>query len=150
MKKYITCAMSLFLATAAISIAADNKEAIMEKEKAAWQNFKEKKADEFAALLHADFMGVYADGIQTLQKEMESMKKMEMKSFSFSDVNVVFPDADTATVTYKVAIKATVDGKEISGNYNAASVWRMQNGEWRALLHTDMKEEKPAKAPAKK
>src|ERR1700681_1365137 len=107
MKKYMTYAMSAFFATIAVSIAAPDKETLMEKEKAAWQNFKEKKLDEFAALLHADFMAVYKEGVYTQQKELDSMKKMDMKSFSFSDFNVVFPDADTATVTYKVTIKAT-------------------------------------------
>ena len=52
-------------------------------------------------------MGVYADGIQTLHKELDSMKKWDMKSFSFSDFNVVSPDPDTATMTYKVMVEGT-------------------------------------------
>ena len=47
MKKYITCAMTAFLATIAVSIAAPDKDAMMAKEKAAWQAFKDKKSDEF-------------------------------------------------------------------------------------------------------
>ena len=70
MKKYITYAMTALFATIAVSIAAPDKDAMMAKEKAAWQAFKDKKSDEFRKVLHADFMGVYADGIQTLQKEM--------------------------------------------------------------------------------
>ena len=144
MKKYITYAMTAFFATIAVSIAAPDKDAMIAKEKAAWQSFKDKKSDEFKKLLHADFMSVYADGIQTQQKEIDSMNTWDLKSFSFSDVNVVFPDADTATITYKVTIEGMSGGKDASGTYNAGSVWRKHKGEWHPIFHTNTKEEKPA------
>jgi hypothetical protein len=144
MKKYITCAMTALFATIAVSIAAPDKEAIMAKEKAAWQTFKDKKSDEFKKLLSADFTGVYSDDIYTLQKQMDGMQKWDMKSFSFTDMNVVFSDADTATITYKVMVEGTMDGKDASGTSNAGSIWRKQKGEWHAILHTDVKEEKPS------
>ena len=144
MKKLMSYTMIALLATVAVSIAAPDKDAMMAKEKAAWQAFKDKKSDEFRKLLHADFMGVYSDGIQTRQKELETMQKWDMKSFSFSDFNLVMPDADTAIVTYKVTIEGTSEGKDASGNYNAGSVWHMKNGEWHAVFHTNTKQEKPA------
>src|SRR5438034_9658550 len=103
---------------------------MMAKEKAAWQAFKDKKSDEFKKLLSADFMGVYSDGVQTLQKELDTMQKWDMKSFSFSDFNLVMQDADTAVVTYKVPIEGTAEGKDASRTYNARSGWHMKNGEW--------------------
>lgn len=144
MKKYITYAITAFFAMIAVSIAAPDKAALEAKEKAAWQAFKDKKSDEFKKLLSADFMGVYSDGIQTLQQEMDSMQKWDMKSFSFSDFNLVMPDAGTAVMTYKVTLEGTVDGKDASGTYNAGSIWRMKNGEWHAIFHTNVKEEKAA------
>ena len=57
MKKLITYIMTALLATIAISFAApDDKEAIISKEKAAWQAFKDKKADEFKKLLSTDLV----------------------------------------------------------------------------------------------
>jgi len=144
MKKLINYTMITLFATIAVSIAAPDKDAMMEKEKAAWQAFKDKKSDEFKKLLSADFMGVYSDGVQTLQKELDAMQKWDMKSFSFSDFNLVMPDADTAVVTYKVTIGGMSEGKDASGTYNAGSVWKMKNGEWHAVFHTNVKEEKPA------
>jgi hypothetical protein len=144
MKKYITYAMTALFATIAVSIAAPDKEAMMAKEKAAWQAFKDKKSDDFKKLLSADFMGVYSDGFQTLQKELDGMQKWKMKSFSLSDFNLVMPDANTAVMTYKVTIEGTLEGKDVSGTYNAGSVWREDKGEWRAVFHTNIKEEKPA------
>ena len=144
MKKYITYAMTALFATIAVSIAAPDKDTMIAKEKAAWQAFKDKKSDEFKKMLSPDFMGVYSDGIQTLQKEMDSMQKWDMKSFALSDFNLVMTDADTAIVTYKVVVEGTADGKDASGNYNAGSIWQMKNGAWHAVFHTNTKQEKPA------
>jgi len=145
MKKYISYAMTAFFATIAISIAAPDKGAMMTKEKAAWQSFKDKKTDEFTKLLSTDFMAVYADGIQTKQQEIDSMKKWDMKSFALSDFNLVMTDASTALVTYQVKVEATVEGKDASGIYNAGSIWQMKNGEWHPIFHTNIKQEAAAK-----
>jgi hypothetical protein len=144
MKKYITYAVTAFFAMIAVSIAAPDKDAVMAREKAAWQTFKEKKSDEFKKLLSPNVMSVYADGTYNLQKQVDDMQKWDMKSFSFSDFKLVMPDANTAVVTYKVTIEGTSEGKDASGNYNAGSVWHMKNGEWRAVFHTNVKEEKPS------
>jgi hypothetical protein len=144
MKKYITYAMGALFATIAVSIAAPDKDTMMEKEKAAWQAFKDKKSDEFNKLLSPNFMAVYSDGIQTKQKEIDSMQKWDLKSFALSDFNLVMTDADTALMTYHVKVEGTADGKDASGDYNAGSIWQMKKGEWHPIFHTNMKEEKPA------
>jgi hypothetical protein len=145
MKKYITYAMTAFFATIAISIAAPDKDTMMAKEKAAWQSFQDKKSGDFKKLLHADFMAVYSDGIQTKQQEIDSMKKWDMKSFSLSDFKLAMTDANTAVVTYQVKVEGTVDGKDASGDYNAGSIWQMKNGEWHPIFHTNIKQEAAAK-----
>jgi len=145
MKKYITYAIAAFFATIAVSIAAPDKDAMMAKEKAAWQAFKDKKSDEFNKLLSPNFMGVYSDGIQNKQQEIDSMKTWDMKSFDFSDFNLVMTDKDTALVTYHVKVEGTADGKDASGTYNAGSIWQMKNGEWHPIFHTNMKQEAAAK-----
>jgi hypothetical protein len=140
MKKLITYTVMALLATIAISFAAPNdKEAIISKEKAAWQAFKDKKADEFKKLLSADLVTVYADGMHNLQQELDGMSKTEMKSFDLSDFNVVFPNKKTAIITYKAKIEATADGKDVSGTYNVGSVWHTADGQWIGIFHTDSK-----------
>jgi hypothetical protein len=145
MKKLITYITTAFLATIAISFAApDNKDAIISREKAAWQAFKDKKADEFKKLLSTDLVTVYADGMHNLQQEVDGMSKTDMKSFDLSDFKVVFPNPKTAVITYKAKVEATSDGKDVSGSYNVGSVWHMANGQWIGIFHTDMKEASPA------
>jgi len=140
MKKLISYTLTALLATIAISVAAPNdKEEIISKEKAAWQAFKDKKADEFKKLLSTDLVTVYADGMHTLQQELDGMSKTDMKSFDLSDFNVVFPNKKTAIITYKAKIEATSDGKDVSGTYNVGSVWHTANGQWVGIFHTDSK-----------
>ncbi len=149
MKKLMTYTVTAFLATIAISFAAPNdKEAIISKEKAAWQAFKDKKADEFKKLLSTDLVTVYAGGMHNLQQELDGMSKTDMKSFDLSDFNVVFPNKKTAIITYKAKIEATSEGKDISGIYNAGSVWHTANGQWVGIFHTDSKVTAPPTSPA--
>jgi hypothetical protein len=135
--------MIAFMATIAVSIAAPNKDAMIAKEKAAWQAFKDKKVDDFKKVVNADFRGVYAEGISTMQKELDDMQKWDMKSFAISDYNVVSAGADTIVTTYRVVIEGTYDGKDNSGTYNAGSVWKMQKGAWQAIFHTNSKAQEP-------
>ena len=132
--------MAILVATIAVANAAPDKETIIAKEKAAWQAFKDKKADDFKKIISADLMAVYDSGIKNLAQEIDTMGKMNMTSFNLSDINVTFPDPETALITYKVKVDATMEGKDISGSYNAGSVWRIKKGEWQGIFHTDMKE----------
>jgi hypothetical protein len=86
MKKYITQTMAVLFATIAVSIAATPDKAAMEgKEKAAWQAFKNKNEADFKKVVDKDFRGVYDGGISNMQKELDDMKKWDMKSFEISD-----------------------------------------------------------------
>ncbi len=145
MKKYITYAMTVLFATIAVSIAAPDKDAMIANEKAAWQAFKDKKADDFKKVADKDFRGVYAEGISTLQTELDDMKKWDMKSFTISDFNVVSGGADTMVTTYTVKIEGTYDGKDASGTFNCGSVWKTEKGVWMAIFHTNAKQEAAAK-----
>src|SRR6266571_3482187 len=145
MKKYITYAMTAFFATIAVSIAAPDKDAMMAKEKAAWQAFKDKNAADFKKVVAADFLGVYTEGISDMKKEMDDMQKWDMKSFAISDYNIVSAGAKTMMSSYKVTIEGTYAGKDASGTYNAGSVWKMQKGAWMAIFHTNVKAEAAAK-----
>jgi hypothetical protein len=150
MNKLITYTVTALLATSAISFAApaNDKEAIISKEKAAWQAFKDKKADDFKKLLSADLVTVYADGMHSLQQEVDSISKTDMKSFDLTDFNVVFPNKKTAIITYKAKIEATTGGVDVSGTYNVGSVWNYADGQWIGIFHTDSKVPPPSTSPA--
>ena len=144
MKKLMSYTMIALFATLGVSIAAPDKDAIMDKEKAAWQAFKDKKADDFKKVVDHDMIGVYAEGISDMKQEMEDMQKWDMKSFAISDYKAISDEKDVMVTSYTVTIEGTFDGKDASGIYNAGSVWKLENGKWLAIFHTNIKAVKPA------
>jgi len=147
MKKQIIYLMTALFAAIAVSNAAPPDKAAMEaKEKSAWQAFKDKNSDAFKKVVDKDIRCVYADRLSTsLQNELADMQKWEMKSFEFSDFDMFSDEKDVIVTTYKVKVEGTVDGKDVSGNYNAGSVWKLENGQWLAIFHTNIKQEAAAK-----
>ena len=137
--------MAAFFATIAVSIAAPDKAAMEAKENAAWQAFKDKKADDFKKLVDKDFRGVYAEGISDMEKELSDMQKWDMKSFTISDYTAFSDEKDVMVTTYTVKVEGTFEGKDASGTYNSGSVWKQENGAWMAIFHTNAKQETPAK-----
>jgi len=141
MKNYLTYTIVGLVATVAVSIAATPDKAAMEaKEKSAWQAFKDKNSDAFKKLVDKDIRCVYADRISTsLQNELADMKNWDMKSFEISDFEMFSDEKDVVVTTYKVQVEGTADGKDASGTYNAGSVWKLENGQWLAIFHTNVK-----------
>jgi hypothetical protein len=134
--------MVALFATVAVSIAATPDKAAMEaKEKSAWQAFKDKNADAFKKIVDKDVRSVYPEGINKLQDELNGMQKWDMKSFEISDFDMFSDEKDVIVTTYKVKVDGTVDGKDMSGMYNAGSVWKLENGKWLAIFHTNVREE---------
>ena len=140
MKKYITYTILAFFAAIAVSSAAPDKDAMMTKEKAAWQAFKDKNAADFKKVVDKDFRGVYAEGISDMEKELSDMKKWDMKSFTISDYTAFSDEKDVVVATYTVKVEGTFEGKDASGTYNAGSVWKKEKGTWMAIFHTNMKQ----------
>ena len=136
---YITIAL---LATTALSIAAPDKGMIEAKETAAWQAFKDKNATAFTNVVDKDFVGVYAAGISGLKKELSDMKKWEMKSFKISGFKAFSDEKDIMVTSYTVTLKGVFDGKDASGTMNAGTVWKLENGKWLAIFHTNVKQAK--------
>ena len=125
-----------------VALAAPDKDTMLAKEKSAWQAFKDKNADDFKKVVDKDFRGVYSDGNSNLQKELDDMKKWDMKSFTISDFEAFSDEPDVMVTTYTVKIEGTYDGKDASGTYNAGSVWKTENNVWMAIFHTNSKQEK--------
>ena len=146
MKKHSIHTIIALFATIGLSLAAMPDKAAMEtKEKSAWQAFKDKNADAFKKVVDKDVRCVYANRLSTsLQNELADMQKWDMKSFEFSDFDMFSDEKDVIVTTYKVKVEGTVDGKDMSGTYNAGSVWKLENGQWLAIFHTNIKEETPA------
>ncbi len=140
MKKLLSLTMTVLLATIAVSSAAPSNDEMMTKETAAWQAFKDKNAGAFKAVVDHDMIGVYAEGIADMAKEMSDMQKWDMKSFKISDYKSHSDEKDVVVATYTVTLEGTFDGQDASGTYNAGSVWKQETGKWLAIFHTNVKQ----------
>ncbi|MBA3544486.1 MAG: nuclear transport factor 2 family protein [Chthoniobacterales bacterium] len=140
MKKQMSYTLIALLATVAVSIASPDKDAMMAKETAAWQAFKDKDADAFKKVVDHDMLAVYADGIADMTKEMSDMQKWDMKSFTISDYKTHSDEKDVVVATYTVTLDGTYDGQDASGTYNAGSVWKQEDGKWLAIFHSNVKQ----------
>jgi hypothetical protein len=117
--------------------------AVIDLEKATWETYKNKQADAFKKYFAKEYNGVYAEGIKSLDTEVADMAKTDLRSYSFADTNVTFPSAGVAVITYKVTGQGTFDGKDMSGTYNAASVYVQREGKWLGVFHTEVKAQQP-------
>ena len=146
MKKYLAYAVTGLIASIAVAIAATpDKEAIKAKETAAWQAWKDKKADEFQKLVDKNVRGVYDDGVDKMQKHLSDMKKWDMKSFAISNFDSFSDDPNVIVTSYTVKIEGTFDGKDASGTFNSGSVWKKEGDAWLVIFHTNVKQETAAK-----
>ncbi len=146
MKKYISLAVTVWFATIVVSLAAGAEtDAIEAKEKAAWQAFKDKKADDFKKIVDKDFRGVYAEGISDIDKEVSDMKKWDMKSFAISNYKAFSDEKDVIVATCVVKLEGTYDGKDASGTFNCGTVWKKEGNDWLAIFHTNARQEAAAK-----
>ena len=145
MKKFLICTVAVLFAGIAVSFAGPDKAAMEAKENAAWQAFKDKSADGFQKVVDKDVRAVYAAGTMKMSDELEAMKKWDMKSFAISNFDMFSDEKDVVVTAYTVKVEGTFDGKDMSGTYNAGSVWKMEGNDWLAIFHTNIKAETAAK-----
>ena len=145
MKKSLSYAVAVLLAGIAVSFAGPDKGAIEAKENAAWQAFKDKNADAFQKLIDKDLRAVYAEGIMKMSDELDAMTKWDMKSFAISNFDMFSDEKDVVVTTYTVKVEGTFDGHDMSGTYNAGSVWKQEGNDWLGIFHADSKQEAATK-----
>ena len=144
MKKQTAYLVTALLATIAVANAAMPDKAAMEaKEKAAWQAFKDKNEADFKKLVDKDVRCVYDSGVANMAKELDAMRKWDMKSFAISDYDIFSDEKDVIVATYTVNVEGTFDGKDVSGTYNAGTVWKKEGNNWLAIFHTNIKQAPP-------
>ena len=108
-------------------------------EESVWKAYKNKQLRSLQGLLYKTYYGVYADGIKTLDMEVADMDKTDIDSYSLADINVEFPNANIAIITYKATQQATSDGKDVSGTYYNESVWVKKGNRRLNAFHTAIK-----------
>jgi hypothetical protein len=141
MMKHLVFVLTCFV-LAGSCFGISESEVLVDRENAVWTAFRDKNADAVKKLLSTDLVAVFSDGIYNFEQRVGGMSKMTMKSFSLGNFNVSMLSNDVAIVSYKAKVENN-DGT--SRELNCGTVWKMQNGEWKAVFHADMQAETTAK-----
>jgi hypothetical protein len=137
MKTLLSYTMAVLFATILAAHGAPSEKEMLAKENSAWQAFKDKDAAAFQKVVDKDCVGVYSDGIGTMKDELDSMKTSKMKSFAISNFKGHMVGDDVFVTSYTVTLVEPVNGKDSSVVNFSGSVWKMQNGDWSAIFHTN-------------
>lgn len=111
----------------------------LEKETSIWQAFKNKDAKAFGGMLAPDFVAQYEDGTFNRAHELDSLKNSTLDSFKISNFASRMIDADDMLMTYVVDVKGKSGKDDISGKYQAGSVWHRSGSTWLGVYHTEIK-----------
>ena len=142
-------AMALFFLPAALSHPKTHQEARGESHSSAqsviernirksWQDFKEKKADAYAAFLDNDFTAVEIDGKAPHDKKasVSEVAAGTLNDYSLNDIKVTVLAANVALATYTANTDGTMpDGKKIHETVSVTEVWVKRAGSWKSLRY---------------
>ncbi|MBX3622761.1 MAG: nuclear transport factor 2 family protein [Rhizobacter sp.] len=108
-----------------------------------WQALVEEDAETAVGLLDEPAMMVSTHGAMTFKhddyRRMVKEGSMVIKSYELGDMDVVFPNDDTAVLTYRVRQDLAQRGsaERITQHMADASVWTRKAGQWRCVMHTE-------------
>lgn len=109
-----------------------------------WQSMVDEDTDTALAMLSEPSLMVSAHGAMQFShdqyRQMAEHGNMVIKSFEFSDMQVMHPSEDTAVLTYRVRQEVAHRGdgaKPVTLEMADSTVWVRKGGEWRCVMHTE-------------
>ena len=106
-----------------------------------WQSMVDKDADKAVTMIADECLITGPQG--TMRSDPADYKRMteqgewEVDQFEFSDVQVIFPQEDTAIIAYNVHQTGSMKGQEMDLNCADSSTWVRDGDEWKCALHTE-------------
>ena len=106
-----------------------------------WQSMVDKDADKAVTMIADECLITGPQG--TMRSDPADYKRMteqgewEVDQFEFSDVQVIFPQEDTAIIAYNVHQTGSMKGQEMDLNCADSSTWVRDGEEWKCALHTE-------------
>jgi hypothetical protein len=119
------------------------KPSLESKIRQAWQDWKDKKKDAFAAILTDEVIEVEADGKGPRGKQatLADLQNINIQKFALSDFKITMLGDAAALATYKAVADIGPVGKAKQYTLAVSEVWVKRGNDWK-LLHyqeTEMK-----------
>ncbi len=126
---------------------ATPRKTLVDLETKFWQSMVDQDTDAALEMLSEPALMVSAHGSMKFDHEgyrrMAEHGSMVLTSFELSDVDVVFPNENTAIVTYHVkqALAARGNGENAVQEMNDSSTWIQAGERWKCVMHTETQAE---------
>ena len=106
------------------------KKAILDNEKATWEQLKQKNYSAFGELLADNYAGIDKTGISNRAELLKALPDLHLVGYSIDDVKVMQVASGVALITYKVKLDGSYQGKNFKRPIYAASVWVKRGSKW--------------------
>jgi len=105
------------------------------KVRKAWEDFKTKNKDAFAAILADGFTEAEEDGngFRDAKAEVAEIDQFDLDKYTLTDFKVRPIGSDGALVTYMGEYSGKVAGQPVSEKDAVGEVWVRRGGEWKVL-----------------
>ncbi len=142
MKKYILPVIILCMITSVgFAQSAQLEEEITKKEKAMYEAIQSGDMETFERNLSDEFVSIYSAGMVNKDEEIENINNLTMNSFELSNIRVMSPAENVAIIMYEVASDGEYMGDPFSGTFYSSSTWVKNDGDWKAIMHTETRAE---------
>jgi ketosteroid isomerase-like protein len=131
--------VSLAVPSRSLAQSRDELEKFRNRETAVWEAIKNKELAAIGKAFDKDYVAVYDDGIVGLTEQLNSISKTTLRDYRLTDFTLRDFDGSHVVVAYKAALDGDMDGKPMSGNYNALTLWRRNGNQWFAAAHSAVK-----------
>ena len=108
-----------------------------------WQSMVNQDADTALEMLSEPALMVSSHGAMKFDhasyRKMAEQGSMVLTSVELSDVDVVFPNASTAILTYRVKqeLAPRGEGHGVAQEMNDTSTWIQKGERWQCVMHTE-------------
>jgi len=121
------------------------RQTVIDLERAFWQSMVDEDTDTALSMLCEPALMVSPHGAlkfdHATYRKMAEHGSMVITGFDLRDIDVVFPNDDTAVVTYgveqSVAPRQSGKGKAVTQRMQESSTWVRDGGRWRCAIHTE-------------
>ena len=119
------------------------RDTIVDLEQKFWQSIVDHDTDTAIEMLTEPALMVSSHGAMQFDhdgfRQMAEKAPMVLSEYELSEMRVMFPNENTAVVTYHAKQKMTPRGQS-EGTFqevNDSSTWIKEAGEWKCVMHTE-------------
>lgn len=131
----VACLLLLTIAIAPAATSTPNQSVLESKVRKAWEDFKNKDKESFAATLADGFSEVEEDGsgFGDRQAILTMIDQFELAAYSLRDFKVTAIGKDAVLITYLAHYEGKVGGQPIQANTAYSEIWVHQGHNWKLL-----------------